>query len=134
MFSVRRMLRWVAAVIVAVVVYIIIFAIGALIWQSLGGNPLDSTKWILAAATFCALLTGTFIVPRENWKMAALVFWLLAILFPVGLLVWNSLSGHFTILNLFEIAGALIGGFPAYYAVRITPLRPVKPKPMAEQK
>jgi hypothetical protein len=134
MFGVRRVLRWVGAVVVAVIAYVIVFAIGALIWQRLGGNPLESTKWILAAATFCAVLTGTFIVTRENWRAAALAFWLLAILVPVALLVWNSLSGHFTALNLFELAGAVIGGFPAYYAVRIAPLSALKTKHAAGQK
>jgi|ERR1017187_2038432 hypothetical protein len=123
MFSVRRMLRWAGAVVAAVIVYVIVFAVGALMWQKFGGNPVEATKWTLAVATFCAVLAGTFTAPREDWKTAALALWLLALLFPLILLVYNSVSGHFMILNLFELAGALIGGFPAYYAVRIAPLK-----------
>jgi hypothetical protein len=134
MFSVRRVLRWAGAMVVAVIVYVVVFAVGALMWQKFGGNPVEATKWTIAVATCCAVLAGAFTARREDWKAAALALWLLALLFPLVLLVYNSLSGHFMVLNLFELAGALIGGFPAYYAVRIVPLRTLKTKHAAGQK
>ena len=134
MFSFRQALRWGGAVVVAVVVYIIVSAIGALIWQRFGGDPLSSVQWILAAATFCAVLTGTFIVPRENWKLAALTIWLLAIFYPASLFVWSSLSGHFSTVGLYEIAGTLIGGFPAYLSVKNIRWSALKTKNAVERK
>jgi len=123
MFSVRRMLRWAGTLVAAVIVYVIVFAVGALKWQKFGGNPVEATQWTLAVATFCAVLAGTITAPREDWKTAALALWLLALLFPLILLIYNSLSGHFITGNLFELAGAFIGGFPAFYAARIAALK-----------
>lgn len=120
MVGVGRMLRWPGAVVVGFIAYIAAFALGYLMWRKFGGDPADASRWILAIATCCAVLAGAFIVPRENRKAAALVLWLLALLFPVTLLLKNTLAGHFTTMNLFEFAGTLFGGLPAYYVVRIT--------------
>jgi cytochrome bd-type quinol oxidase subunit 2 len=134
MVRVRRILRWVGAVVIALIIYFIVFTVGALMWQKFGGNPSDATPWMIAAATFCSVLAGTFIVSREYWKTAALAFWLLALLFPLSFLIRNSMFGHFKVLDLYELAGTVIGGFPAYYAARIAPTSTLRAKRTAAQK
>jgi hypothetical protein len=126
MFTVRRVLRWAGAVVAGVAAYVAAFAVGFFMWQAFGGDPAGASRWILAAATCCAVLAGAFTAARDNRKTAALALWALAMLFPIALLIKNALDGHFTTMNLFEIAGTLIGGLPAYYAVRIAPLGALK--------
>jgi hypothetical protein len=126
MVTVRRVLRWVGAVVVGVVAYVIAFAIGFFMWQQFGGGLAGASRWILAAATFCAVLAGAFTAARDARKTAALALWALALLLPVVLMIKNAFDGHFTAMNLFEVAGTLIGGLPAYYAVHIAPLSTLK--------
>ncbi len=117
-----RVLRWAGAVAVGFIAYFAAFATGYLMWRKFGGDPADASRWILAIATCGAVLAGAFVVPPDNRKAAALALWLLALLFPVALVLKNTLTGHFTTMNLFEFAGTLFGGLPAYYVVRIAPL------------
>ncbi len=126
MVTVGRVLRWAGAVVAGVAAYVAAFAVGFFMWQAFGGDPAGASRWILALATCCAVLAGAFSVPRENGKAAALALWALALLFPLALLIKNAVEGHFTTMNLFEIAGTVIGGLPAYYAVRIAPLGALK--------
>jgi hypothetical protein len=126
MVTVGRVLRWAGAVVASVAAYVAAFAVGFFMWQAYGGGLAGASRWILAVATFCGVLAGAFSVPRENGKTAALALWALALLFPLALLIKNALEGHFTTMNLFELAGTLIGGLPAYYAVRIAPLGALK--------
>jgi ABC-type glucose/galactose transport system permease subunit len=118
MFSIGQALRWVGAVIVAAIVYVIVCGIGALVWQKLGGDPLGAMKWILAAATCCAVLTGTFVFPREKWKVAAIVLWVLACLLPLGFLVRNAIFGVFSAVDVAELGGASLGGVFVYVLMR----------------
>ena len=122
MVHVGRVLRWAGAVVVGLIAYVAAFAIGFFMWQAFGGDPAGASRWILAMATCCAVLAGAFTAAREARKAAALALWALALLFPVVLMIKNALEGHFTTMNLFEIAGTLVGGLAAYYAVRIAPL------------
>ena len=122
MVTVGQVLRWAGAVVAGVAAYVAAFAVGFFMWQAYGGGLAGASRWILAVATCCAVLAGAFSVPRENGKTAALALWALALLFPIVLMIKNVFEDHFTTMNLFEIAGTLIGGLPAYYAVRIAPL------------
>ena len=115
-------LRWAGAVAVGFATYILAFALGYLMWRKFGGDPADASRWILALATCCAVLAGPLAVPPRNRKAAALALWTLALLFPLALIVKNTAAGHFTTMNLFEFAGTLFGGLPAYYVVRMAPL------------
>ena len=126
MVTVRQVLRWAGAVVAGVAAYVIAFAVGFFMWQAYGGGLAGASRWILAVATFCGVLAGAFSMPRENGKAAALALWALALLFPTVLMIKNIFEDHFTTMNLFEIAGTLIGGLPAYYAVRIAPLGALK--------
>lgn len=118
-----RVLRWVGAAMIGFIAYLAAFTLGYLMWRRYGGDPAGASRWILAIATCCAVLAGAFIVPREQRKAAALALWVLALLFPAALVLKNALAGHFTSINLFEFAGTLFGGLPAYYVVRIAPQR-----------
>lgn len=116
-------LRWAGAVAVGFAAYIFAFALGYLMWRKFGGDPKDASRWILAVATCCAVLADPLAVPPRNRRAAALALWTLTLLFPVALIVKNTAAGHFTTMNLFELAGTLFGGAPAYYVVRMAPLQ-----------
>jgi len=122
MIGVGRVLRWAGAVAVGFAAYILAFALGYLMWRKFGGDPEDASRWILAVATCCAVLAGPLVVPPCHRKKVALALWILALLFPVALIVKNTAAGAFTTMNLFELAGTLFGGLPAYYVVRLAPL------------
>ena len=126
MVTARQVLRWAGAVAAGVAAYVAAFAVGFFMWQAYGGGLAGASRWILAAATFCAVLAGAFAAARDSRKTAALALWALALLFPVVLMIKNIFEDHFTTMSLFEIAGTLIGGLPAYYAVRIAPLDALK--------
>jgi hypothetical protein len=121
MIRVGPILRWAGAVVVAFLAYIVAFAVGYLTWRKFGGDPEEATRWILAIATCSAVLAGAFAAPAKHRMAAALAIWVLALLFPVTLVLKNTLAGHFTTMNLFEIAGTLFGGLPGYYVARIAP-------------
>ena len=122
MIGVGRVLRWAGTVVVGFIAYIVAFALGYLMWKKFGGDPADASRWILAIATCCAVLAGPLAVRPPHRRAAALALWALALLFPVALIVKNTAAGHFTAMNLFELAGTLCGGLPAYYVVRLAPL------------
>jgi hypothetical protein len=126
MKSAGRMLRWAGAAAAGFIAYIAAFAAGYLMWRRYGGDPADASRWILAIATCGAVLAGAFAAPPQYRKAAALALWVLALLFPVALVLKNTLAGHFTSMNLFELAGTVFGGLPAYYVVRIAPQRTPK--------
>ena len=117
MFTVWRALRWAGAVAVGVIAYAAAFAVGFFMWRQFGGGLAGASRWILAVATCCGVLAGAFTAARDDRKTAALALWALALLFPVVLTIKNILEDHFTAMSLFEIAGAAIGGLPAFYAV-----------------
>jgi len=119
--GVGRVLRWAGAVLAGVVAYILAFAVGYLMWRKFGGDPAGASRWILAIATCCGVLGGAFAASRADGKAVAVALWTLALLFPIALIVKNTAAGHFTTMNLYEFAGTLFGGLPAYYVVRIAP-------------
>ena len=121
MSRVGPILRWAGAVAIAFLAYIAAFALGYLTWRRFGGNPEEATRWILALATCSAVLAGAFAAPAKHRMAVALTIWILALLFPITLVLKNTLAGHFTTMNLFEIAGTLFGGLPGYYVARIAP-------------
>ena len=95
---------------------------GFFMWQDGGGC--GASRWILAVATFCAVLAALWlrvtIGRRPRWRCGR---------WPCcfrSLADQELLEGHFTTMNLFEIAGTLIGGLSAYYAVPIAPLGALK--------
>jgi hypothetical protein len=119
MSNIGVLLRWTCAFVIAAVVYIIVFALGAVIWKQFGSDPLDTLQWSVALATTFAVISGTVILPREKWKAAALTLWLLALLAPFWFLLQSALSGRALLVNFVELGGGLIGGFIAFYSARI---------------
>jgi hypothetical protein len=112
-------LRWLCALVVAIVVYTVVFALAAMIWKQFGGNPVDTLYFSIAAATGFGVIVGTTtILPREKWKTAALALWLIALLVPLWGLVQSVLTGSAGLSNFMEFGGAVLGGLMVFYAVR----------------
>jgi|HubBroStandDraft_4_1064222.scaffolds.fasta_scaffold295276_1 hypothetical protein len=118
MSRLRLILRWVGALLVAVLVHVSVLGLGALIWQHFGTDPVRTLDWTLSIATFVAVLVGAIVVPRGQWKAAALAIWKLAIVYYLWFVLKNALTGHFSSAALGQFTYALLGGAAAYYAFR----------------
>jgi hypothetical protein len=117
-------LRWLCALVVAIVVYTVVFALAAMIGKQFGSDPVDTLFFSIAAATgFGVIFGATTILPREKWKTAALALWLIALLVPLWGLVQSVLTGSVGLSNFMEFGGAVFGALGALYAVRVTPVR-----------
>jgi hypothetical protein len=118
MYTAKLLLRWIAAIVAAAIVYIVVFVVGALIWQRFGTNALGTAQWSTTIAIALAMMVGAFIVPREQWRAAALAILCIALLFPFWGLLKGALSGALHWISLIELLAMLTGGGIAYYALR----------------
>ncbi len=71
--------------------------------------------WIIATATCVAVLGGAVIVPRGQWKTAALAFWMLAVAFYLWFVLRPALSGQYSLAAFQNFGSAVTGGFMAYF-------------------
>jgi len=113
-------LRCVGALMAAIVIFTVVFAIGAVLGQSLHANPISIYRTTLWLATPIAIMGGALIMPRQNWQAAALALWLLILLVPAWMFVSGIVLGRFRPASLMELGDVLVSGFAAYYAVRVT--------------
>jgi hypothetical protein len=113
MFRVWLILRWVAALLLALITWTIVVALGAVIWERF---LLDSAfvKGTIGLATFLGVLSGSIVVPRAQRKAAALTIWLLVVLYFLFFILRSALSGHFSLADFEAFGSALTGGFLAY--------------------
>jgi hypothetical protein len=118
-------LRWIAAVAVAIVVYVVVFVLAALIGNHIGASS-ASLNWPLVIATAAAIIAGVVITPVEHWRTAVFVFWLLALLFPLWLIIKSAAQGAPMLENVPGLGAAIVGGFIAFISVRtIRPTRKI---------
>jgi hypothetical protein len=115
MSRLRLIIRWACALLVAVTVHVAVLGLGAFGSQHFGADPVSNMDWIIAIATCVAVLGGTVIVPRGQWKTAALAFWMLAGVFYLWLVLRPALSGQFSLAAFQNFGSALTGGFMAYF-------------------
>jgi hypothetical protein len=118
MFKIGVFLRWIGALAAAIVILVTVMASGALIWQRLGTDVTSTVKWTMMLATALAVLGGTLVVPRDQWKAAALTLWLLASASTLYFVLRDLLIGDFSLANFQMFCNTMIGGFVAYYSVR----------------
>jgi hypothetical protein len=109
--------RWIAAFLVAAIVWLTVGTLGALIWQNLGTDPVVTTDWAICLATLLAVLSGTFVVPHKQRKAAALTLWMLPIVVILWLVIQDSLAGRLRVGNLYELSGVFLGGLIAFYSI-----------------
>lgn len=115
MSRLRLIMRWACALLVAVIVHVAVLGLGAFGSQHFGADPVDNMDWIIAIATCVAVLGGAVIVPRGQWKTAALAFWMLAVAFYLWFVLRSALSGQFSLAAFQNFCSALTGGFMAYF-------------------
>jgi hypothetical protein len=108
-------MRWACALLVAVTVHVAVLGLGVFGSQHFGADPVSNVDWIIAIATCVAVLGGTVIVPRGQWKTAALAFWMLAGVFYLWFVLRPALSGQFSLAAFQNFGSALTGGFMAYF-------------------
>ena len=115
MSRLRLITRWACALLVAVIVHVAVLGLGAFGSQHFGADPVGNMDWIIAIATCVAVLGGAVIVPRGQWKTAALAFWMLAVVFYLWFVLRSGLSGQFSLAAFQNFGSAVTGGFMAYF-------------------
>jgi hypothetical protein len=110
MARLRLILRWTAALIVAVIAYFAVFALGAALWQRFGGDVIMAVNWQVSIGSFVAVLAGTLVLPREQWGIGAFVIWMLI----VANYLWPLFLGHFSVGDIYLLDSALSGGCFGY--------------------
>jgi hypothetical protein len=105
-------LRWTAALFIAVIVHIAALGLGAVLWRRFGGDAATAVSLMVTAGTLAAVLAGTLVLPRERWRTGAFVIWMLALIAYLWPLVY-----YFSALNLETFGAALIGGTAAYLSI-----------------
>jgi hypothetical protein len=117
MAHIGLVLRWIGAVCAAVIVFVIVTAIGALIWRRSGTDPLSTVKWTTALAAAAAVLAGAMVVPRGQRKAAALALWMLVSAATLWFVLQDFVAGRFSLANFTTFCFALLGGFIVYYSI-----------------
>jgi hypothetical protein len=112
-------LRWVAALLVAGITWIVVAGLGAVVWKKLQTDPVIAVQGTISLATLLAVLGGAFVVPRKQWKVAALTIWILFVVCFLFFVLRSMLSGRTWVADFEEFCSALIGGFFAYFSVRL---------------
>ncbi len=117
MSRLAMMSRWIAAFLVAAVVWLTVVTLGALIWQNFGTDPVVTTDWAICVATLLAVICGTFVVPPGQRKAAAFTLWMLPLVFILWAILQNALSGRSWVANLGEFSSTFVGGLIAFYSI-----------------
>jgi hypothetical protein len=102
-------LRWLAALLIAAIVYLVVFLLGVALWRHFGGDVVTALSLQVMAATSAAVLGGTFVLPRQQRRDGAFVIWML-VLCPF----LYDLVRHFSAPNLNLFGAALMGGWAVY--------------------
>lgn len=120
MFIILSGLRWIGAIVVAVIVFVVALAACAFVWKTFGTHPVRTMEIGMASATTFAILFGAHVVAREQRRAAALALWAFAVAAPLYGLGQNLSSGQFSPTNLAELLWTLSGGLLGNYLVRLT--------------
>src|ERR1700686_4118221 len=96
--------RWIAALLVAAIVWLAVGTVGALIWQNFGTDPVVTTDWAMSLATLLAVLSGAFVVPHKQRKTAALTLWMLPVVVILWFVIQDALAGRTSVGNLYELS------------------------------
>jgi hypothetical protein len=124
MLNMSLALRWIGALVCALMIFVLVLAVGAVIWRQFGTNAASTIRLSECLAAGAAVLGGALVVPRSMARSAALVIWALALAFPGYVLAEEVLTGRFEITALWQFADLLLGGFSGYYIVRSGGLGP----------
>jgi hypothetical protein len=126
MRTVGLILRWIGAMFTTALIFLIVVAIGALVWQRFGAdaaNTVDSQSLLAAflyslLATFLAVSVGTYVVVPEQRKTAALVLSILICADPLWFVLQDVLASHFSFANFACFCSVALGASIALGLVR----------------
>jgi hypothetical protein len=104
-------LRWVAALVAAAIVHVVAIASGSVLWQRFGGDVITAISWMASIGTFAAVLLGTIILPRKQWRVGAFVIWMLS----AAIYLWQFLVDHFAAKDVYVLSSALMAGWFGYF-------------------
>ena len=110
--------RWFAAMMVAALVYLLIWTVVALVWKNVGGNAQNAYTISVLLSSAVAVFVGSSIVPRHQWKLAFCILAALASLGPIWFFAQASIAGNLKPLNIIDVGFTFIGSFIAYQALR----------------
>lgn len=118
MTNIKIALRWFAALVAAILVYLSIWAAVASVWVNFGGNAVSAYKISLLLSSVAGIFVGSFIVPRHQWKAAFGALAALALFGPTWLFAKAAMAGVLNLLNFLDIGFTFLGLFIAYQAIR----------------
>ncbi len=118
MTTIKIALRWFAALVAAILVYLSIWAAVASVWVNFGGNAVSAYKISLLLSSVAGIFVGSFIVPRHQWKAAFGALAALALFGPTWLFAKAAMAGVLNLLNFLDIGFTFLGLFIAYQAIR----------------
>ena len=104
-------MRWIGAVVLAFHVYVLALVLATFITRQLGVESDTS----IALATAVAVIAGAMVVPRKQQRNAVLALWLLALLYPLWVLLRGASLGQWSAGALSAPLYTLTGGFLAWY-------------------
>ena len=93
MTNIKIALRWFAALVAAILVYLSIWAAVASVWVNFGGNAVSAYKISLLLSSVAGIFVGSFIVPRHQWKAAFGALAALALFGPTWLFAKAAMAG-----------------------------------------
>lgn len=118
MTNIKIALRWFAALVAAILVYLSIWAAVASVWVNFGGNAVSAYKISLLLSSVAGIFVGSFIVPRHQWKAAFGALAALALFGPTWLFAKAAMAEVLNLLNFLDIGFTFLGLFIAYQAIR----------------
>lgn len=118
MTTIKIALRWFAALVAAILVYLSIWAAVASVWVNFGGNAVSAYKISLLLSSVAGIFVGSFIVPRHQWKAAFGALAALALFGPTWLFAKAAMAEVLNLLNFLDIGFTFLGLFIAYQAIR----------------
>jgi hypothetical protein len=114
-------LRWIGALLVAIVAYAAVMLAGSQLWKYLDADLEKVVRWSMVLATALAMIAAAHVVARESWKAMAWLVLVLAALAPLGILYAATSPGmRMTGLQMFGsvLVGGLLGFLLLYRSFR----------------
>ncbi|HZS63063.1 MAG TPA: hypothetical protein VFA53_00980 [Xanthobacteraceae bacterium] len=131
MHNLKMILRWIAAIVAAILIYFIALGAIAFAWAKLGFDPGSAYKMMIEISTLLAVIAGSIIVPRHQWKIAFGALGALALLVPVWFFARAAVVGKLTAVNVTDVGYTLVGLIVAYFGLRAGKASAAKLRPAA---
>ena len=108
-----RVMRWIIAFPVGVVVSVFVVAMVSVLWRHLGGNSRMMYYSAVMLGTFACAVVGGFVAPPDQRRIAARGIVAGVVMISAILLVISLAKQTFEAANVYDVMGSLLGGMIA---------------------